>query len=142
KCENAWDQLFNKQAKTIRLDIYGDLYLFRLFLLLQDQNFSVLNSAAHSAFKFFKKHFEESNQFELELSLANTLKKDLNLEKPKVLNSTLLEVKSMLLKYIAKLEVPYGFQGHYTRYVIWADVLIENKPYATIAQRWYEHVKK
>ncbi|MBL7706138.1 MAG: hypothetical protein JNM21_11395 [Taibaiella sp.] len=142
KCENAWDQLFNKQSKTIRLDIYGDLYLFRLFLLLQDQNFSVFHSAAHSAFKFFKKHFDESHQFELELSLSNTLKKDLNLEKPKVLNITLLEIKSMLLKYIAKLKAPYGFQEHYTRYVIWADALMENKPYATIAQRWYGNVKK
>lgn len=141
KCENAWDQLFNKQSKTIRLDIYGDLYLFRLFLLLQDKKFSLLHSAAQSAFKFFKKHFDESHQFELELSLANKLKKDLNLEKLKVFNSTLLELKTMLLQYIAQLAAPFGFQEHYTRYVIWADALIENRSYAVIAQRWYATVK-
>ena len=142
QCEAAWDQLFNKQSKTIRLDIYGDLYLFRLFLLLQDKNFSVLQSAAHSASKFFKKHFDESNQFELELSLANKLKKDLNLERPKIFNSVLLELKTTVLQYIKKLAAPFSFQEHYTRYVIWADALIEQVPYTVIAHRWYITVKK
>lgn len=142
KCETAWDQLFNKQSKTIRLDIYGDLYLFRLFLLLQDKNFPVLQSAAHSASKFFKKHFEESHQFELELSLANKLKKELDLEQAKVFISTLLELKTLLEQYVAKLGVPFGFQEHYTRYVIWADAMIEKVPYAVMAQKWYATVKK
>lgn len=142
KCEKLWDQLFNKQSKTIRLDIYGDLYLFRLFLLLHDKNLPVLNSAAHSAAKFFKKHFDESNQFELELSLANKLKRDLNLENSKIFRATLLELKTMILEFIIKLKVPFGFQEHYTRYVIWADALAENKTYTEAAQEWYQAVDK
>ncbi len=142
QCDHAWDQLFNKQSKTIRLDIYGDLYLFRLFLLLQDRNFSVLLSAAHSAFKFFKKHFDESHQFELELSLAGKLKKDSDLEDPMVFTSILSELKTMIATYVAELAAPFGFQEHYTRYIIWADALIAQQPYAVMAARWYTSIKK
>lgn len=142
KCERVWDQLFNKQSKTIRLDIYGDLYLFRLFLLLQDKNFDILSSAAQSAFKFFKKHYEESNQFELELSIANKLRKDLILESRKVFTETLTELRMMIRDFIARLHVPFGFQEHYTRYVIWTTALIENISYAEVARQWYGAVIK
>lgn len=142
KCEKLWDQLFNKQSKTVRLDIYGDLYLFRLFLLLQDKNFPVLNSAAHSAAKFFKKHFDESNQFELELALANKLKKDINLENNKIFRDTLIELRQMVAEFILKLDVPSGFQEHYTRYVIWAGALAVNKTYMEAAGEWYASITK
>lgn len=140
----VWELQFDKQFKNVRLDIYGDLYLSRLFIMLQQKDLILLESAVSSAYKFFNKHNKESRQFELELAITNVFKRNLtaNWERASVHRNVVTDIKHNIVSYIRSLHPDMHFQEHYSRYVIWCDALIKNTSFSTAAKEWYEKMSR
>lgn len=139
KADEIWDSLFNKQSKTIRQDIYGDLFLFRLFSLLENKTFVLVSSAAQSAIRYYRKPENENPNFKLELAVANVLSRKADFENGAIKREMLIEIKSILQKFIKGLKGCDDFQEHYTRYTIWCDSLINSESYHLTASRWYKN---
>lgn len=133
--DELWDTMFNRHAKSIRQDIYGDLYLFRLFQLLHEKRYDLIPSAALSANRYFKK----SDSFhEVELPVSTLLLKQRDYDQKETLREVLEEAKAIVHKFIGHTRGVGGFQEHYTRYVIWCDAILNDEPYYIAAKRWYE----
>jgi len=138
QAEAVWDNLFNKQSKTVWLDIYADLFLFRLFLLLHTKNYSLLLPAAQAAERFYRKNEQPKQQFEVELPIALLLQKDRDYRDPEVLKQVMAEASGFVQKFIGNLPGLNNFQEHYTRYIIWCDAIEHDEPYYEAARRWYK----
>jgi hypothetical protein len=141
KADKIWDSMFNKQAKVVRRDIYADLYLFRLFSLLQAQNYSLLQSTAQSAFRYYHKFKDAASLFELEMAIVTLLNKSHQLDIPDVRQELLFKIKKTIEQYITGLKGATTFQEHYTRYQIWIASLISGEPYHSQASTWYKEYK-
>lgn len=139
--ENAdriWDSMFNRQSQTVRRDIYADLFLFRLFRLLQDKTYSLLPSSAQSALRYYRKFEDCKEVFEVEMPVAMLLQKERNnYEKKEVLRELLEQIKAIVERFIMNLNGVNNFQEHYTRYIIWCDSILSDVPYHETAQKWY-----
>jgi len=138
KSDEMWGNLFNKQSKSIRLDMYADLYLFRLFRLMQDKIYDLVPSSALSAVRFFRKSKDAPKQFEIELPIALILQKERHYEDKKILQEVMEEIKEVVQKFIDGLTDLNNFQEHYSRYLIWSDAIINDEPYYLAAMKWYE----
>lgn len=134
--DKIWNTLFNNpQSKQIRQDVYADLYLFRLFRLLHEKRYELLQSAALSAQRFFKK----SDSFaEVELPIASMLIKERQYEHHEILREVLEAAKMTIENFIQQTHGVDGFQEHYTRYIIWCDAILNDEPYYVAAKKWYE----
>lgn len=135
KVDETWNTMFGRQGKNSRQDIYGDLYLFRLFHYLHEKRYELLPSASLSAQRFFKK----SDAFsEVELPIASLLLKERNYQNIETLREVLEEIKHNVSRFIGKARGVGGFQEHYTRYIIWCYAILHDEPYYVAARRWYE----
>lgn len=76
RANEIWDSLFNRQSQSVRLDIYADLYIFRLFSLLHSKTYSLIPSFALSAARFYRKHKDSTNQYAVELPIGQLFRKD------------------------------------------------------------------
>ncbi|UZJ63952.1 hypothetical protein OKW96_16280 [Sphingobacterium sp. KU25419] len=137
KADAVWDSMFNKQAKAVRVDIFSDLYLFRLFSLLHSKTYSLLPSAALSAVRFYRKDEHAQQRFDVELPIAMFLQKERDYSKPKVIREVMEAAKKIVQQFIGTLKGINNFQEHYTRYIIWCDAIINDEPYYEAAARWY-----
>jgi hypothetical protein len=138
KADEIWNGMFNKQAKTVRRDIYADLYLFRLFSLLQAGNYSLLQSAALSASRYYHKFKDAVSLFELEISISGLFIKGQALANPEVLKELLCKIKNFITQYIVGLKGKTQLQEHYTRYQIWIESLLNETPFYIEATQWYK----
>ncbi|AOM80036.1 hypothetical protein BFS30_24460 [Pedobacter steynii] len=138
KADEIWNSMFNKQAKTIRRDIYADLYLFRLFSLLQARNYSLLQPATLAASRYYHKFKDAPSLFEFEMPIVNLFTKQIRLDKPEAIEELLSQIKVLIDQYNVRLKGKATFQEHYTRYLIWIDSLINNSPYNEVAAKWYK----
>ncbi|OJV50967.1 MAG: hypothetical protein BGO31_10900 [Bacteroidetes bacterium 43-16] len=134
----VWNQLFNKQSESVRLDIYADLYLFRIFFYLQTPIYDLVASAAASALRFYRKTEENKSKFQLESSLTQLFTRDVDYNDPKILNPLLHQVRCLLNDYISEVRGTLNFQEHYTRYIIWANAIEKKIPYWQAARDWYK----
>jgi hypothetical protein len=142
KADELWDMLMNhKQFKKVREDINGDLYLFRLFSLLQAKRYALLPSAALSAYRYYNKSEDADSLYPLEITIAKLLRKERDYEHFEVLREVLEVITSTVNKFISSHGVN-GFQEHYSRYTIWADAILHEEPYYLASQRWYAGFKK
>lgn len=138
KADEIWNGMFNKQAKTVRRDIYADLYLFRLFSLLQAGNYSLLQPSALSASRYYHKFKDASSLFELEISISGLFIKGQPLDNAGVVKDVLFKIKNRITPYIMGLKVKSEFQEHYTRYQIWTESLLNETPFHIEAAQWYQ----
>jgi hypothetical protein len=142
KADQIWAKMFNKHSKEVRQDIYADLYLFRLFSLLQTKTYVLIPSAALSAIRYFKKTENPEQQFELELPIAQLLQKDHDYSKAALREELFNEIKKIISRYIKKISPKTGFQEHYSRYQIWINAIQKERPYVQEAAAWYKHYKE
>ncbi len=142
KMDLTWDKIFHKTSKTIRHDIHGDLYLFRLFSLLQSKVYDVLPSVALSAHRYYNQSRDHQLHFGLEIKITTILIKEYNFEHIKVKNEVLNKLKQIITQHIQALKEWNNFQEHYSRYIIWIDSLINDTPFQQEAALWYKnHLK-
>ncbi len=137
EASHIMDLLFRKESKLVRKEIYDDLFLFRLFTLLQSRTFVLLPSMALSAYRYFKQHRNTGMHFNAEIRIANLLMKELDYEQEKVFKTCLLEIRSILLGQLSRLKGVNDFQEYYSFYIIWIDSLHDNRPFHEQAQIWY-----
>lgn len=138
KADQIWNSMFNKQAKTVRRDIYADLYLYRLFSLLQARNYSLLQHAALAASRYFHKFKEAASLFELEISIVGLFVKGRPLDNPGVVKDLLFKIKNLITSYIIGLKGKSEFQEHYTHYQIWTESLLNETPFHIEAAKWHQ----
>jgi len=132
-----WEKLFNKVSK-VRNDIYDDLYLFRIFNLLQSEVYAVLPSVVQSAHRYYKQSKKHPKHFCLELKITGLLLKKHRLEEVQIKEAVLKEIKQIILHYIASLEGTTDFQEHYTLYIIWMESILQGQPFYKAAAAWYQ----
>lgn len=137
KADGIWDSLFNKQSKAIRRDIYADLYLFRLFSLLQGGTYALLPFAAQSAIRYFRKCGDAEKLFEMEYPIAVLLQKERDYERTEVRREVMEQIGAIVETYISKINKSLCFQEHYSRYAIWCNSLLNEKPFYEEAAKWY-----
>ncbi|HAK29665.1 MAG TPA: hypothetical protein DCO90_10605, partial [Sphingobacterium sp.] len=125
----VWNQLFNKHSESVRLDIYADLYLFRICFYLLSPIYDLVPSAAASALRFYRKTEENKSKFQLESSIAQLFARDADYNDPKILNPLLQQARCLLKDYITEVRGALNFQEHYTRYIIWANAIEKKIPY-------------
>lgn len=139
QADKLWSSLFNRKSQAVRKDIYADLYLFRLFSLLQSRNYEIIPPAALSALRYYRKD-NQAAQFPLEIRIASILNKMHRYEDRKIRKHVLAEMKQALTGYIKGLNPKLCFQEHYSRYVIWCDSLSNGTTYGDEAAKWYEQI--
>lgn len=138
----TWEKVFSRISKTVRHDINGDLYLFRLFSLLQSKVYEVLPSFALSASRYYSQTRESKVYFDLELKITGLLLKEQHFDQEPVRKSVLGNIKKILTDYINHLNGTQNFQEHYSRYTIWIDSIVKERPFYKEAALWYQrHVK-
>lgn len=140
--DRAWaisDQLSYSSSKEFRKDIFADLYLFRVFLLLTKQSYDLLSPTVATALRFFRKTKENKLQFQVEYKIVQLFAKEIDCSKPINLNPLLHQARSILKDYITEVSGTIGFQEHYTRYIIWFDAIEKKIPYYKAARDWYKH---
>lgn len=142
KAWSLWNQLFNKQFKQVRMDIYADLFLFRVLYHLQCNTYELLPSVSHSALRFYRKTEDDKSQFKLESSIVQLFTKEQDYSKPEVLQPLILQAQVSIKNYIKEIPGSIGFQEHYTRYIIWLEAIGQNIPYYEAAQQWYAVFKQ
>ena len=138
KAQLMWSQLFNRQSTQVRKDIYADLYIFRLFFLLQSQTYDLIPSASASAQRFYRNTEENKAQFCLESSIVQLFNKDVDYSSEKILIPLLHHATTLLEDYITQVRGAIGFQEHYTRYIIWITAIERKIPYYKAARDWYK----
>lgn len=142
KVDEIWNSLFHKQYQSTRRDIYDDLYLFRLFNLLQSRTYEVLPSMASSAFKYYRKFKDHDTHFSLEMKICGLLMKELDYSRSEIKREVLEEIRAQLSSYMASFTGTNGFQEHYTLYLIWIESLISERPFSEEAEKWYKGFMK
>lgn len=140
--DTIWDSIFNKQTKTLRRDIYADLYLFRLFSLLQNKTYVLLPSAALTASRFYKKFDDAKTAYQVELPISQLLLKNNDYENPAALAKVLREIRMTIQKFVSGLKGANNFQEHYSRYLIWIDSILNGEAYSKTASDWYSGFSK
>lgn len=138
KVTEIWDSLFQKQYQSTRRDIYDDLYLFRLFNLLQSRTYEVVPSMAASAFKYYKKFKDHDKHFNFEMKISGLLMKEQDYNRSEIKREVLEEIRAVLIGYMAGLKGANGFQEHYTFYLIWVESLLSEQPFSEEAAKWYK----
>ncbi len=133
----TWERVFSKISKTVRHDINGDLYLFRLFSLLQGKVYEVLPSVALSARRYYSQTKESKVYFGLELKITGILLKNWNWYDEVTRNTALKEIEIILSDYIFQLNRERNFQEHYSRYVIWINSILNERAFYKEAALWY-----
>lgn len=132
-----WNRLFNKASKTIRREIYDDLFLFRLFNLLQSEIYAILPSMALSAIRNYKQSESPEKQFNVELKIATLCLKECDLEHPKIREELLSNIKMILTRHINNMNGAPDFQEHYSFYIIWTESILQKEPFYKIAAKWF-----
>lgn len=132
KAERTWATLFY-EIKDLRKDIYADLFIFRLFFLLQTGEYSLLESTARSALRYYG----NAENYRFEYPLALLFNKAHHYEDKKMLSALLEQCISMVNNFIIQLNLPLLFQEHYSRYIIWTEAILLDIPYYDSAQKWY-----
>jgi len=138
KVDELWEVLFHKTSKGMRRDIYDDLYLFRLFRLLQQKVYAVLPAMALSAYRHYRQLRDNPLHFDLELKITGILLKEHDYENPRIRNEVLHEIKGILIHHISNLKGANNFQEHYSLYVIWTDSMLKEQPFHEAAACWYK----
>jgi len=138
KAGNIMEWLFRKESKLVRKEIYNDLYLFRLFYLLQRKMYVLLPSMALSAYRYFKQQKNSEVYFEVELKIAALLLEEHDYENMKTLHSVLQQIRQMLIAHIAHLKGVHNFQEHYSFYIIWAESIFYERPFYEQTSVWYK----
>ncbi len=138
KANEIFDLLFKKESKNVRRDIYDDLYFFQLFNLLQSKSYSVIPSAAQSAYRYFRQFEDYSTRFPLEIKIAALLQKDHNYDSIQAKNRVLRDIKTIIEVYLSSLKGINNFQEHFTLYLIWTDAIINDEPFHVTARKWYK----
>jgi len=134
--------LFRKESKAIRKNIYDDLYLFRLFSLLQNRNFALIPSLALSSFRYYKSEQNRQNQFILEQKIAALLMKEIDYENVKAYRRVFMVLEQYITEHLSSLSAINNFQERYTFYLIWMRSLYTKEPFYVQAGKWYKDFKK
>ncbi len=142
KMDGLWHKNFSIKSIKIRNDINGDLYLFRLFSMLQSEIYDVLASVALSAHRYYNQSAEFKKRFELEIKITAILVKEHNWESPAYRKNIFIQMKSIFTYYINKNQKRYPFLEHYTRYVIWISSIISKRLFHEEAAIWYQQFIK
>jgi len=137
-----WKQLFHKKSKEVRREIYDELYLFRLFSLLESKVYEVLPYVALSTHRYYIQQPNAKSYLSTELKIADLLLKEYDFEDPRIKKSVLMNVKQILMHHISTLKgTPEFFQERYSFYVIWAERILTERPYYETAAEWYGSLK-
>ncbi|WEK17925.1 MAG: hypothetical protein P0Y49_14070 [Candidatus Pedobacter colombiensis] len=144
KVNELWNSLFRKQSKQIRRDIYDDLYLFRLFNLIQNKTYALIPSKAKAAYRYYLQVSDEGSKtdFAMEMQLADIFDQEYDLEHKPTRIRVLTQARKIIKQYLKNLKGLSGFQEHYTFYAIWIESLISEIPFSEAAKDWYEAFKK
>ena len=142
EADTLWYNVFNHAPHPLRRDMKADFYLFRLFSLLQNKAYDLIPSFALSATRYYRKSNTAESLFVAELPIAKLLSREHEYQKPEVRMELFVEMKKILVRYIAGLKGISGFQEQYTRYIIWIESLMTERPFYVIAAEWYHTFKK
>ncbi|WP_316835018.1 hypothetical protein [Pedobacter nutrimenti] len=141
KVDELWNQLFRRKSKSVRRDIYDDLYFFRLFNLLQSKTYVLIPAMASSAYRYYKRIKDHEHLFEPELKIATLLQKEHHFDRSEIRMEVFEEIKLILQQYLNGLKGLDNFQEHYTLYFIWIESLISERPFQELAAKWYKQYK-
>lgn len=136
KAEAIWNQLFIHESKKVREDIYGDLFIFRIFFLLHCKRYELIQPVAKSAIRYYESNTERKARFQFEDDLAKLFAKSVHWEKKENLARLLESIQSLILDLIFKKTGSIHFQEHYSRYEIWTEAILQDIPYYKSAQNW------
>lgn len=132
-----WDVLFNKKWQSVRRNAYDNLYIFRLFNLLQNKFYWMIRSMALSASRYYKKFSDYQTRFPLEISIVSVFQRNINFEIEEDRKAVLNEIREILKQYIASLSSTTRFQEQYTQYEIWTESLYNEQPFHIEARKWH-----
>lgn len=146
KAEQIIAETLKLGPKLVRKDLYDDLVLFNLFILLHTKNYVLIPSAALSAHRYFKR-FASAGDVDLEsidahYKISGLLIKDHNYEDPEVAASVLTKIKDILSAWLTTTTGLNNFQEARTYYVIWIDSMLSRQPFHEVAESWYQQHKK
>lgn len=136
--DSLWYNVFNHPPHPLRDDMKADFYLFRLFSQLQNKTYALLPSFALSAIRYYRKGNADESVYVAELPIARLLSKEHEYQKPEILREVFDEIKKILENYIAGLNGIAGFQEQYTRYLIWIESMMTERPFHIVAAEWYK----
>ncbi|WP_313155927.1 hypothetical protein [Sphingobacterium multivorum] len=132
QAESIWTML-SYESKDVRKDIYADLFLFRIFFLLQTKQYVLLEPASRSALRYY----HNLKSFPFEYPLALLFSKPHDYSNPKVRNKLLDQCTHHISTYLSGLHLPLAFQEHYSRYLIWVKAIEQDAHYYEVAQNWH-----
>lgn len=138
--ERIWHTLFNLEGKDLRKDIFADLFIFRIFFLIQSKEFSLIMTICRSALRYYRISDNPGEQFKFEYPIALLFNKPHEYEDKKTVDNLLKKCASMVNIFIDQLKLPIKFQEHYTRYLIWIQSLLDNEPYYKTASQWHSKI--
>ncbi|WP_313262674.1 hypothetical protein [Sphingobacterium multivorum] len=137
QADRLWNSLMQLSPKIVRKDILSDLYMFRVFDLMQSGSYEDLISASFKAIRFYEKEDHGGTQYVLERAIMVLLRRKVAIGS-KVFTITIIqEIKRMIHDFIIANTGSIRFQEHYSRYVIWCDAIIHSEPFYKAAERWY-----
>lgn len=137
RAEQIWNQLFTHSSKRIRQDIYADLFLFRIFFLLQTGRYELVRSIALSANHYYSDVVEGRKNYAFEHKITRYFARSIKWEDNNARHKALMEVKSLFSDHIESKSVEICFQEHYSRYEIWCESIIKGIAFHRVAKEWY-----
>jgi len=141
KAQKIWDELFDQQ-KSMRKDIFADLFIFRLFMLLNTKSYDQIPVAAKAAVRYFKKSEQESNAGSIEMEIAKLLSKSVAFKVKQDRVGVVESIKESIFNFIKTTNPQSMFQEHYSRYLIWCDAIIEEEYFYLSAKKWYSKFRR
>jgi hypothetical protein len=140
KAEKIWNELFDQQ-KTMRKDIFADLFIFRLFILLHTKSYQQVSVAAQAAQRYFKRMDQVGSTSTVEMEMARLFARNSDLKLKQERNKTLEAAKAIVTGFIQQTNPHAPFQEHYSRYAIWCEAIIANEPFYQAAEKWHARFK-
>jgi len=137
QADRLWNSLMQMPPKTVRKDILADLYLFRIFDLIQIGHYEDLISTTLKSIRFYEKEDNTGTQYALELSIMDLLRKRVGTGSVMFSKSIIYEIKTMIHDFIVQNAGSVKFLEHYSRYEIWCDAIINSEPFYKASARWH-----
>ncbi len=141
KAEKMSPIFYSKEMKQIRRMLYDDYYLFRLIVIIQRGDYSILQSVALSSWRYYKKEKKQMPDQSPEVKITALFNRSYGYHDKSDIHSLLIESKNILLDYIEQLKGGAHFQEMYTFYIIWIDSLLSGRPFYEEAAEWYKHFR-
>lgn len=134
--KNVFNVLYKKRSKSLRSDVYDDLFLFQIFMLLQEGIDEVVKSKVYAATRHYRTFEDYECRFHSELELMKIL-----LDKNAFLGTnmrlrTLYSIKDCIKKEI-NVSSKTQYQERLSFYLIWIESIISGDCFTKVANRQY-----